>query len=40
MTEDQKRAAIGAEIARGDDALEEAELLLAASKHAGAVSRA
>ncbi len=40
MTENQKRAAIGAEIARGDEALEEAELLLAASKNAGAVSRA
>lgn len=40
MTADQKTAAIAAEIARGRDALEEAELLLAAGKVAGAVSRA
>lgn len=39
MTDDQKRAAIAAEAARGQDALEEAELLLTASKLAGAVSR-
>lgn len=40
MTDDQKRAALAAEIARGQDALEEAELLLGAGKLAGAVSRA
>lgn len=39
MTNDQKRAAVAAEVARGDDALEEAELLLAAGKLAGSVSR-
>jgi uncharacterized protein (UPF0332 family) len=40
VTEDQKRAAIVAEIARGRDALEEASLLLGANKLAGAISRA
>ena len=40
MTDDQKRAAVAAELARGQEALEEAELLLAAGKLAGAVSRA
>jgi uncharacterized protein (UPF0332 family) len=40
VTEDQKRAAILAELARGNDAIEEAELLLQAGKLAGAVSRA
>ena len=40
MTDDQKRTAIAAEVARGDSAVEEAELLLAASKLVGAVSRA
>lgn len=39
MTSDQKRAAVAAEVARGNDALEEAELLLAAGKLAGSVSR-
>lgn len=40
MTDDQKRAALAAEVARGDDAVEEAELLRQAGKLAGAVSRA
>ena len=40
MTDDQKRAALAAELARGDDAIEEAELLVGAGKLAGAVSRA
>jgi uncharacterized protein (UPF0332 family) len=40
VTGDQKRGAIDAELSRGDEALEEATLLLAADKHAGAVSRA
>lgn len=40
MTSDQKRAAIGAEVARGEEAIEEAELLVGAGKLAGAVSRA
>jgi len=40
VTDSQKRAAIAAEIARGAEALEEAELLLAKGKFAGAVSRA
>lgn len=40
MTEEQKRAALAAELARGDDAVEEADLLLNAGKLAGAVSRA
>lgn len=40
MTEDNKRKNIAIELARGRDALEEAELLRAAGKHAGAVSRA
>jgi uncharacterized protein (UPF0332 family) len=40
VTEDQKRAAVLAEVARGDDAVEEAALLLAAGKLAGAISRA
>jgi uncharacterized protein (UPF0332 family) len=40
VTDDQKRAAIAAELARGKDALEEAELLVAAGKLAGSVSRA
>jgi uncharacterized protein (UPF0332 family) len=40
MTDEQKRAAVDAEIVRGDDAVEEAELLLGAGKLAGAVSRA
>jgi uncharacterized protein (UPF0332 family) len=40
VTEDQKRAAVAAEVARGNDALEEAELLLAAKKLSGAISRA
>ena len=40
MTNDQKRAAVAAEIARGDEALEEAELLFGAKKLTGAISRA
>jgi uncharacterized protein (UPF0332 family) len=40
VTEDQKKAAVAAEVARGDEALEEATLLLGAAKHAGSVSRA
>lgn len=40
MTGDQKKLALDAELARGDDGIEEAELLFAASKLAGAVSRA
>ena len=40
MTEDQKQKAVGAEVARGDEALDEAELLLHAKKLAGAISRA
>jgi uncharacterized protein (UPF0332 family) len=40
VTDDQKRAAVAAELARGDDAVEEAELLLGAGKLAGSVSRA
>ncbi len=40
MTDDQTRAAILAEVARGDEALEEATLLLDAGKLAGAISRA
>ena len=40
MTNAQQRAAVAAELARGRDAIEEAELLLAAGKDAGAVSRA
>jgi uncharacterized protein len=40
VTDDQKKGAVAAEVARGDDAIEEAELLLGAKKLAGAVSRA
>jgi uncharacterized protein (UPF0332 family) len=40
VTDEQKGTAIAAEIARGDDALEEAELLLGAGKLAGSISRA
>lgn len=40
MTGDNKRKNIVAEVARGDDALREAEILLAAGMRAGAVSRA
>ena len=40
MTHDQTRAAILAEVGRGDDGVQEAELLLSAGKLAGAVSRA
>ena len=40
MTRDQTQAAVDAEIAPGNDAVEEAELLLGAGKLAGAVSRA
>jgi uncharacterized protein (UPF0332 family) len=40
LTDDQKRAAISAEVARGDEALAEAEILLVANRLAGAVSRA
>jgi uncharacterized protein (UPF0332 family) len=40
VTEDQVRAAVLGEIARGDDAIEEATLLLDAGKLAGAISRA
>ena len=40
MTGDQKKTAILAEVRRGDESFEEAELLLAAAKLAGAVSRA
>lgn len=40
MTDDQKRAAVTAEMVRGDDAIEEAELLLGAGKLAGSISRA
>jgi len=40
LTSDQKRDAIAAETARGDEALAEAEILAAAGKATGAVSRA
>lgn len=40
MTEDARRANVLSEVARGDDTLESAELLLAAAKAADAVSRA
>ncbi len=40
MTDDQKRAALAAELTRGNDAFEEAELLFGAGKFAGAMSRA
>lgn len=40
MTNDSKKKNIAVEIARGADALEEADLLLAAGKYAGAISRA
>jgi uncharacterized protein (UPF0332 family) len=40
VTDEQSRAAILAEVTRGDEAVEEATLLLAAGKLAGAVSRA
>jgi uncharacterized protein (UPF0332 family) len=40
VTSDQKRAAVLAEVTRGDDAVEEARLLLDAGKLAGAISRA
>jgi uncharacterized protein (UPF0332 family) len=40
VTDDQKRAAVAAELARGEEAAEEAQLLLAAGRLTGAVSRA
>lgn len=40
MTADQRRAAVAAEVARGKEALEAAEILLAAGKYADAISRA
>ena len=40
MTRDNRRKNIAVEIERGDEALEEAELLLAATKLPGAISRA
>lgn len=40
MTHDQKALAVTAEVRRGEEAIEEAELLLAAGKLAGAISRA
>jgi uncharacterized protein (UPF0332 family) len=40
LTGDNKRRNIAAEIARGDESLESARILLAAGKHADAVSRA
>ena len=40
MTEDQTRRSIAAEVARGDDALKSADLLLGAGQLADAVSRA
>jgi uncharacterized protein (UPF0332 family) len=40
VTDDQRRLAVLAEVARGDDAIEEAYLLLEAGKLAGAISRA
>jgi uncharacterized protein (UPF0332 family) len=40
VTEDQTRRSIAAEVARGDDALKSADLLLAAGQLADAVSRA
>lgn len=40
MTEDNRRRNIDAEVRRGDESLESAEILLAAGKHADAVSRA
>lgn len=40
MTDDIRRANVVSEVARGDDALESAELLLTAGKAADAVSRA
>lgn len=40
MTEDNRKRNIAAEVARGDESLESAEILLAAGKFADAVSRA
>jgi uncharacterized protein (UPF0332 family) len=40
LTEDSRRKNIDAEVRRGDESLESAEILLAAGKHADAVSRA
>ena len=40
MTEDSRRRNIAHEVRRGDESLESAEILLAAGKHADAVSRA
>jgi uncharacterized protein (UPF0332 family) len=40
LTGDNKRKNIAAEIARGDESLESARILLAAGKHADSVSRA
>lgn len=40
MTDDNKKQNIAIAVARGKEILEEAELLLAAGKHGGAVSRA
>ena len=40
MTEDNKRANIAAEVKRGEESLESAQILLSAGKHSDAVSRA
>jgi uncharacterized protein len=40
LTDDNKKKNIGAEVQRGDESLESARILLAAGKHADAVSRA
>jgi uncharacterized protein (UPF0332 family) len=40
VTEDQKRVSIRAEVTRGDESVDEAQILLAAGRLAGAVSRA
>ncbi len=40
MTDDNKTRNIAAEVERGNESLESAEILLAAAKHADAVSRA
>ncbi|MBN1773500.1 MAG: HEPN domain-containing protein [Deltaproteobacteria bacterium] len=40
MTGENRRANVAADVARGQDALDSAELLLAAGKHADAVARA
>jgi uncharacterized protein (UPF0332 family) len=40
VTEDNKRANIAAEVKRGEESLESAQILLSAGKHADAVSRA